>query len=296
MVVKQLELELTSKCNLKCPFCAHSIMKFKPKDLDLKVFNKIDMKQLTDVDICGVCGEPVCHSDFLSFIDMIHDKATVVIHTNGSVRKEKWWAELAKRVSKNKNSKVIFALDGLEESHVKYRVGSNYKQLLKNIEAYTTAGGRAEAQFILFDYNHKEIDDVKALTIDLGCERLLLRTSCAYDHTFKRPYQLQTRKEICAESKQEVVCKHLERSTIFIDFEGDVFPCCFVDICKHDGSKDKQIATRYKKYSSYINLNDNNLDQILNSEFFKFLYVNYQDIELCNRFCRTNRDSIQKEA
>lgn len=287
MIIRHVDVELTSKCNLKCPFCLHTTDNLEPKDLDLSVFNKINMGDIEHIDMCGNTGEPVCHPDFLKFVDMIADRTLVKISTNGSLHKEGWWKTLAEKLDRTRDSYVIFALDGLEKTHKKYRVGANYKQTLKNIEAYNKAGGISCVQLITFKHNINEVDEIETLIKSLGSEKLILRTSSIYNDVFERPDEkVKTRREACKTSDIAIVCKHLKQSGIFIDYEGEVFPCCFLSICKHSPNLDKKFYEVYQKYKDEINLNKHSLEEVMNSNFYQFLHTNYSELKRCQSFCK----------
>lgn len=286
MRITRLDVELTSRCNLKCPFCLRTTIGTQIKDLDLSIFDKIDMNDIKFIDVCGNIGDPVCHPDFFKFIDLIKDDTLVKMSTNGSLHNKEWWGKLAKELSRTRDSFVIFALDGSEESHKKHRIGANYKQTLKNIEAFNSAGGKSYAQFITFKHNIHEVDESETLAKNLGCENLLTRTSCFYDDVFERPTEsVKTRHEACEDANIIVLCKHLDRDMVFIDFEGQVFPCCFLAVYKHT-KKDQEVYSLYQKHADDIDLNKRTLSEILDSEFYKYLHANYQNMEVCRSFCK----------
>ena len=99
MEIKRLEVELTSRCNLKCFVCHHTKAPNLNinKDIDLSVFEKINTYNLDYVDICGNVGEPICHPNLLEFIDMVNNGAKIKISTNGTLHDDSWWKKLAKK-------------------------------------------------------------------------------------------------------------------------------------------------------------------------------------------------------
>lgn len=297
MKIRKLEIELTSKCSLKCRFCLRTNRDVPIKDLDLSLFNKIDMHNITHIDLVGNIGDPIYHSNFLKFIDMVDSKTQIKIATNGSLHQESWWEELAKKLSKNSGSTIVFALDGSEDTHHKHRVGSSYRRLVKNIKAFTSAGGRGHVQFIIFRHNEHEVESVKEVTKDLGCERFIERTSCTYDEVFERPSKkLQTRHEVCEVIDTKVFCyKHLDQNRVFIDSEGNVFPCCYMANCKHDSKKDERVFQSYQKHHRSIDLNTRNIKSIFSGKFYKFVYNNHQNLELCKSFCKAKAENFFKE-
>lgn len=295
MKAERLQIELTSKCNLKCSFCQRAFLPNLPiKDVDLSIFKKLDMGNMKYVDICGNVGEPTCHPNLLEFLDMISRGPNIKISTNGTLHQESWWKEVAKRMDYKKHSHIIFALDGLERSHCKYRVGTNYEKLLKNIEAFTSAGGNAYAQFILFKHNQDERDAIQKLANNLGCKGIIFRTSCGYDDIFERPDGVQTRHDACEDSNAQVSCDHIIKNMIFIDFEGEVFPCCPSANCKNEINKDKKYREMYHKYKKDINLYSKTLEEILSGEFFKFIHNNYKNLKVCKSFCKVDKMKFTK--
>ena len=293
MKINQLDVELTSRCNLKCYVCHNA--KIPNKDVDLSIFSKINTYNLDYIDICGNVGEPICHPNLLEFIDIVNNGVKIKISTNGTLHDGSWWRKLAKKLSRHRLSNVIFALDGLEDSHCRYRVGTNYKKLLKNIESFTSAGGNAYAQFIIFKHNQNELESTKKLAEELGCKKFIVRTSCFYNDIFERPdSNIQTRHEICTDDELDVLCSHLNQGKIFVDFEGEVFPCCLSANCKHSPDRDKKYYEVYQKYKKDINLKTRSLEDILNGPFYKFLYSNYKNLDVCQSFCRAPSDDFNK--
>jgi len=293
MKIKRLEVELTNRCNLKCPLCFQAHTNFKTKkDLDLTVFEKIDMNEIRFIDMCGNVSEPTCHPEIFKFLDIIAEETQVKIATNGSTHNQSWWRELAKKFSSHRDCYVIFSVDGLEDTHSKYRIGSNYKKLLKNIEGFNSEGGMSFAQFIIFKHNQHQVEDVKKLSKALGCRDTYIRISYAYKGIFEKPDQteVKTRHEACETLvEEEMHCKHLESQSAFIDFEGEVFPCCLFAGCKYM-LQQNSATDFYRKYRDQIDLNTRSLDEILNSYFYTHLHKNYKNIERCQSFCRVADD------
>jgi len=60
--------------------------------------------------------------------------------TNGSIQDEKWWRTLG---SFFKDGSMEFSLDGLFDTHAIHRIGTDYHKIIKNIKAFTGAGGVA---------------------------------------------------------------------------------------------------------------------------------------------------------
>jgi len=299
MKVTNLELEVTNKCNLKCPICTRKKVKFKKsEDLDLSVFEKIVLEDIKTVDMCGVLSEPTLYSYMFQFIDLLKQNTYIKIHTNGTTNNVDWWVELANKLSKHDGSEVIFAIDGLENTHSIYRIGTNFKKLINNIKAFNLAGGKSISQFIIFKHNQHQVNDVKKLSNDIGCKNMIIRTSSSYNKTFQRPdieKNIKTRYEMCnIFDKLNIQCKHLLRGWVFIDFKGDVFPCCFLSLGKYSTNYINSYNL-YHNHKNDINLYVKTLDEIFESEYYSYLYENYKKMDVCKSFCRFHSTDFLKE-
>jgi len=299
MRIKNLELELTNRCNLRCPMCTHNNVKFKKSEnLDLSVFEKIDLANIKNVDLCGALSEPSLYPYMFQFIDILNQNTYIKISTNGTTNNTDWWKEIARKLLTHRGSEVVFAIDGLEDTHSIYRIGANFKKLINNIKAFNSAGGKSTSQFIIFKHNQHQVDDVKKLSDDIGCKNMIIRTSSSYNETFERPdlnEEIKTRHELCDTSDNtELQCKHLLRGFIFIDFKGDVFPCCFLSLGKYSKSY-MDSYNLYQNHKDDINLYEKTLDEIFQSDYYTYLYKNYKNIDACKSFCKFQHINFIKE-
>ena len=60
-----------------------------------------------------------------------------------------------------KPDKVIFAIDGLEDTNHLYRVNTNFNKIMENAKAFINAGGIARWDFIAFAHNEHQIEEAK---------------------------------------------------------------------------------------------------------------------------------------
>jgi len=87
---KKIYVEITNKCNLKCPFC--SIDDKKKREMNLLEFDDVLNKitDYTDYLYLHVKGEPLLHSNFKEILDIcLKYNKKVNITTNGSLLKKK---------------------------------------------------------------------------------------------------------------------------------------------------------------------------------------------------------------
>ena len=142
--IKQAHIEITNNCQASCPMCSRNINgglpnpKVRLHDWSLDDFkiimNPQFLQQLDHYYFCGCFGDAILNDDLLDMCRYSVDIApntNFSIHTNGSARKISWWETLAQILGFS--HKVVFALDGLEDTHHLHRIGTNYHQILKNV-------------------------------------------------------------------------------------------------------------------------------------------------------------------
>jgi MoaA/NifB/PqqE/SkfB family radical SAM enzyme len=93
------------------------------------------------------------------------------------MRNKQFWLDLAKVSRQFPNSKVDFAVDGLEDTHKLYRRKTIFSKLIENIKHFTSAQGNACMMMTVFKHNQHQIDDVKELAKETKCRTFVARRS-----------------------------------------------------------------------------------------------------------------------
>jgi len=293
-IVEFLELELTSKCNAACPQCPREIPYIKENlninkneitlDLIKKWLPREILQRLKVVQFKGGFSEPVIAQDFYEIVRYFIENSTaeIIINTNGSLRKPEFWDDLA-TLTKNR-CKIVFGIDGLEDTHSIYRVNTNYNKVIENATAYINSGGYAVWQFIKFNYNEHQVDIAKELSYKLGFKEFMLINSVrfdSYNNTIFNKNNQELRASNTApmrdliqqkaiEQKKQINCQSKEQNWILIDWDGEVFPCCFTVHWKQrfiTAGLELDSQKWYKKIvknQNATNLNHNSIFDILN--------------------------------
>ena len=351
-----LHLELTSKCNLLCPMCGRTTgmdgneIKLKKRDdLDLtdtdpRVIQQVleDMKPFlpNHVFINGNYGDPIMYPYLLEVVKMCKDIGVpqVTLSTNGSAQTEAWWKELAGMM--RKPDKVIFAIDGLEDTNHLYRVNSKWKTIMRNASAFIGAGGIARWDFIGFAHNEHQIEEARELADKMGFVTFRYKKSNRYvvptHYEGDEVQVIETKKELSFVAKQHVVknknspqakdevrsleqkqkalatilaeptktksnttekvddvikkhkgfdnyvkttviaCQTKRDKSIFIDYQGKVWPCCwqghYYSKIGHDQATPRRIEDNKKMWERYgedfNDLSKHSLFDILKTSYF----------------------------
>jgi MoaA/NifB/PqqE/SkfB family radical SAM enzyme len=260
--LKQIHLEISNNCQAACPMCNRNIRGgldnplIKLNDWTLLQFQTIltheVLNQIEGFFFCGNFGDPIMNNDLIAmckYSTEINPGLNIRIHTNGSARSLTWWRELAESLPKTHS--LVFAIDGLEDTHHIYRIGTNYNQILKNAQAFIAAGGIAEWAFIKFKHNEHQVEEARQLATSLGFKTFTTKNSSRFvgepsfdvvDKDRKILYQieppsdtkikfidknvLKNYKNILAEVNIDCYAKH--NKEIYIDAFMNVLPCCFL--------------------------------------------------------------------
>lgn len=194
--IKGIHLEVTTKCNAGCPMCGRNVFGIVCPNLPLteltledckQIFSPSFLKQLTDISICGAYGEPTLAQELFEIIEYMlseNPSLEIDIYTNGSTHSPLWWSKLARTIGKR--GKIVFGIDGLEDTNHIYRRGTVFTLILENVKAFIQAGGRAWWNFIVFKHNEHQVEQARKLSIKLGFEVFqVIRTNRFYKMLFK---------------------------------------------------------------------------------------------------------------
>jgi MoaA/NifB/PqqE/SkfB family radical SAM enzyme len=158
-----------------------------------KIFFPAFLDQLTFISMCGVYGDPILAKDLLEIIKYTlrnNPHLRIDIYTNGSVHSASWWKKLAQVM---RNGKVVFGIDGLEDTHHIHRRGTKFAIVLKNAKAFINAGGRAQWDFIVFKHNEHQVEQARKLSTGLGFKIFQVkRTSRFYKALYEKDPMLES--------------------------------------------------------------------------------------------------------
>lgn len=171
----EVEFNITTYCQAKCPTCARTLEldKIKLSHTPIELFEKVVNNLADDVDriiLCGELGDPMMHPDIDKIIDIAHSTGRFVqIHTNGGLRNSNFYKFLAEKYERLGFS---FGIDGLSQKiNEIYRVDVDWKRAWENMTTWFEQSTkdainwshrhrRGEWQFLVFSWNKHELNDV----------------------------------------------------------------------------------------------------------------------------------------
>tara|TARA_B110000879_G_C11070914_1_gene470655 strand:+ start:574 stop:1218 length:645 start_codon:yes stop_codon:yes gene_type:complete len=188
-----LEIELTTKCTIGCPACPRNDPFDLKENWDVGHLNTDIIKRFADDDInrnylfVGCYGDPIYHPDFIEIIKYFVDNGKrISVHTNGSFKTEKWWKELAAINWSQKSAwgyeqKFTFSVDGLEDTNHLYRINSKWKSVIAGMKIMGALPKDRrpciEWKFLVFPYNEHQVEEARALAMELGFDSFVPVTS-----------------------------------------------------------------------------------------------------------------------
>ena len=259
--IKSVEIEASSYCNAACPLCPRNVFGYPyqngytPTHLTFEnikhIFDVSFIKQLDKIAFEGNLGDPLMNPQLLeiiSFLKEINVNLEIDVCTNASLGTQKFWESLARL-----QVKVIFALDGTENTHHLYRRGTDFNKIIANAKIYIDAGGDATWKMIKFDHNKHQINECQSMADSLGFKKFIVvdhgrNTGPVFDKNGDLEYVLGNWKgetkltkildtiqhgdilieDINSVTNNNVWCPAMFDQSIYISAIGEVYPCCFM--------------------------------------------------------------------
>jgi len=334
--IKKTHLEISSLCQASCPMCARNYHGGLPnpllpeKNLTLEFFKNIHppefLSRLESMSFCGNYGDPIMNNDLLAMVQYVKQHNTTLhmdIHTNASARTTTWWKDLAQSLPANHI--LHFGIDGLEDTHHLYRIGTDFNKIIKNAQAFINAGGKARWNFITFKHNEHQLEEARLLSKELGFESFHEKQTARFigsevfhaidkknkvTHTLLPPTErkinfidrktVETYKD--AIKSCTISCEVEDTKSVFIDAQGHLWPCCFVAAVPYHYTTPDRLAWEFVQDSKTslmskieafggiagLNLNTYSMQEIVDSEVWQTMWDNsFEDksLPICARVC-----------
>ena len=199
---------MTRRCNLKC---VHCYAKSEDISYDNELNHEQSLAMIDDLAEFGVPvllfsgGEPLVHPRLIEYAQYAVNKGMrAVISTNGTLITE----EKARSLKEIGLSYVGISLDGLEETHDKFRgVKGSYKKAMKAIEYCQKAGIKVGLRFTINKRNVKDIPGI----FDLLEEKNIPR-ACFYHLVYSGRGSEIAKEDLSHEETRKVLDLIMERT------------------------------------------------------------------------------------
>ncbi len=310
--IRDIHIELTSKCQARCPMCPRRINGgalnplIELNEITLETFTiwfpDSFLQQLDSLFFCGNLGDPIIAQDCLEIIEYIktvNPNIRLSMHTNGSARDISWWERLAAT-----GTRVVFGIDGIGEKHSLYRIGTDWNMIMRNAQVFISAGGEAEWHMLAFDHNRTQVNEAKQIAEETGFKEFKLKHTSRFTKDFfpvlddkgKTLYHLkptdrsktltQNLFSAKAEDPSEIYCKAKKYSQIYVAADGTVSPCCWLDF-KWQLPNNENRIDYMDAVGVFPNLNDSSLVEIFQSGYFQTIENTWavKPLKECSKQC-----------
>lgn len=312
--ITSIQIEHSSMCNAACPQCLREWwggdysrinQTYIPTDFYETRIPQHVYNSLEKINFCGTVGDSCTAPNFIDVCRVIKRKnpnIQLCIATNGGMRTTEWWEELASVLTAH--DVVIFGIDGLEDTNHIYRVNVRWSKLMNNVQAFISAGGKAEWQFITFKHNEHQIQQAEELSKLMGfvkfftiynnrfvVEDLFNKTSVGGGNVELLPptqekevsVLLRRDKEMPTDpsewmslaEQQCIKCQAQDTNEAYLDAETHLLPCCYLAGAKFTLDPTDKDDGFYELWSMYggdkIKASLQNWDDIIVGEFFNQL-------------------------
>ena len=305
--ITELQIEHTSICNASCPMCIREITPdkswFNESYLESNFY--VDnipqsvLDGLTEVNFNGVIGDPCCAPNLIETVSTFIEKshAYITVSTNGGMKNVDFWKELATTLGDR--GRVIFGIDGLEDTNDIYRVNVRYSKLMDNVRAFIDNNGHAVWQYISFRHNEHQVEQARQLSESMGFKSFYVKpsyrfilddmmgvtrygknntlleppSSVVYLHPLvKQRHKFSMDEWVQSTNNSKIDCFAQHNNSIYIDYQGNLFPCCPLSA----GMMARRVVNFTDGWNqlwsehggTHINLRSNDFDSILNGPFF----------------------------
>jgi MoaA/NifB/PqqE/SkfB family radical SAM enzyme len=293
--IRGFHIEPTNICTVKCPGCPRTQFinqwpqHWRNHNLDINTLLKF-----LDIDLsgkilmlCGNYGDPIYHPDFIDFVSKLKNRgASISIHTNGSYKKADWWSKLTTLL--DQQDTITFSIDGLPNNFTEYRIHADWTSIETGIQTCVDNGIKTNWKYIPFSYNQDNIEQAKALSIQLGISEFIVDPSDRFDeHT---AYLKPTDTFLGSRFTKQVDWKNDVRTDVvnpkcsrgdqhFISAEGFYSPCC--NLADHRF----YYKTQFGKQKKHYNIQEHTLSQILSESTVVNFYQKLEQHPVCQFNC-----------
>lgn len=223
----EITLESSAKCNLYCTMCPRHIYTFDEENMDLDLYRKIivDCQDYVEFVWPYGIGEPMLHPKIFEMINIANEKGVRTgMSTNATLLDE----ARANKLLKSGLDYIILAFDGAtRETYERYRVGADFDKTRANILNFLNKKLQQKSriftvlQMVLLRDNEREVDAYKRLWNVQGVDEIRFkRDEVQIDGSRSENSKL--------EGQRRNPCHLLWRGPLYVRYDGNAFPCCYM--------------------------------------------------------------------
>jgi len=247
-----IQIECTTRCNLKCTFCELSYWTERPADLTLNTIQKMigHLPKLKRVDLTGI-GESLMNRHFFTIVAFLKSRGLyITLNDNFTMMTEK----TARRIVELGVDQLFLSLDGAtKETYEQIRVGAKFDKVIANarrlLQIKREMGRKlpeVKINTVVCTINYHELPAIVELAHDIGIGMVQFVNAMTFEsteqvattsvqtevqamfqQTLARARQLGVLVKIELFDKLPVQQCDLPWKRNFVTYDGYVHPCCY---------------------------------------------------------------------
>jgi MoaA/NifB/PqqE/SkfB family radical SAM enzyme len=249
---RSIQIECSTRCNLKCTFCELTYWTEKPSDLKLETFQKMvaHLPKLKRIDLTGI-GESLLNRDFFNIVKFLKSRGVyVTLNDNFTLMT----AKAAHRFVELEIDQIFLSLDGAsKETFERIRVGADFdkvifntRQLIRFKREMVKKKPEVKINTVVCSTNYHELPALVELAHDMGIGMIQFVNAITFEDTMnldtkrfnqgvqrklsealERAHQLGVLVKIELFDKFPVQQCSFPWKRNFVTFDGYVHPCCY---------------------------------------------------------------------
>ena len=249
---RSIQIECTTRCNLKCTMCEISYWSEKGGDLQVANLSKLlgHLPRLKRVDLTGI-GEALMNRGFFEALELLKSHGLyITLNDNFTLMTE----TAARRIIGLGVDQIFLSLDGAtKETYEKIRIGADFDKVIANARRLIRLKKdlrkkRPEIKInaVVCSTNYRELPAIVALAHDLGIGMVQFVNVITFEHTselettalrrdigesFDKALEAARRLKILVKielfEKQPVQRCDFPWKRNFVTYDGFVHPCCY---------------------------------------------------------------------
>ena len=249
---RSIQIECTTRCNLKCTMCEISYWTEAGGDLEIEKLRAMldHLPRLRRVDLTGI-GEALMNRGFFKALKLLKSRGLyVTLNDNFTMMTE----EAARRVVELGVDQIFLSLDGAtKQTYEQIRVGANFEKVVGNarrlVEIKKQLGKKrpeVKVNTVVSASNYREIPEIIDLSHDLGIGMVQFVNVMIFENTagldtsaiqgelqakFHEALTRARRRGILVKielfDKRAVETCNFPWKRNFVSYDGYVHPCCY---------------------------------------------------------------------
>ena len=265
---ESINLDISYKCTLQCPFCERQNKDFKDykglmKDMSLEQFKKIANSN-QHIGFCGQVSDPIFNVNFIEILKYSYaNKNIISVNTAANHSKQSWYKEAFKA---NPDALWCFGIDGLPSKDNPHRINQKSMLLFNTMMLGKSMGIECQWQCIIFSFNEKDVEKIQELAKQIGVSLRLILSNRFNDDTLRPRKGLYVEKYHDTKKEGELRPKCLPKAELGNSAMGYLLPCCWLA----EGNVEKKYPFLCNENTHLDNINS--VEELLDTKEYKNFY------------------------